>query len=594
MAQKISVDLDVQEAKAVSAWLRYRRSVEAVNQEMSQTGRIQDRNKRKAQGHLATVRKMSAEALTTFTGIGSVISGIALAAAAINQQHQILIQRQKNKNVTGKEFGEVVRDVRVAFEPDKSLEDKDLETKILEVAKRTRTNENIIGASLVDTFSAKGAKSNQKALEAVEAAFLLKPNDLEAGRTLAARALDLSNAFGIDDMKANVGFLQNIQQVARLTSLEKVGANLLPGIISVTQQGDTPEQAAELGVTLTKLMTDAEGRLTRTALINMSSRLADFVPSTKGKDKRGKFDIPEAQVTAFDQAKTTTERVAVMQQSPELQRQFFSEVTFDAASSASIRSLLTGSEVAQKQLQSARDQIKPLDINQVKTFEEKVSRIEGGSFQNLVRADEQSQTNQSAFRLSDRAGQIEGAAQKIFEKTMSEVSASGLESALNTFGSATIDNLLGINNIESQIRTLENIKFGKTGLDREFIEKQLILLNDLNQQFKSLTEESDSEPSKPSFLDRLVNSKVVRTFTGERPAPTFEKFNQRAEKKIDQLDKTLFGHTQALKENTAALEKQNQSEASPKPVKVEVKLASDTSTIPNGPRASSALARPAK
>lgn len=584
MTQKIQVDLNVNEAKAVSAWLRYRKSIEAVNQEMGKTGRVSRKNKQEAQGYLSTVKKMGAEALTSFTGIGSVIGGIAAAAALINQQHEALIQRQKNRFVTGKEFGEVMRDVRVAFTPDKTVQDKGLEQKILKVAKNTRTNENLVGSALIDTFSAKGAKSNQDALNAVEAAFSLTPNNLESGKTLAARALDLANAYDSNNMKANVGFMQNIQESARVTSLEKVGANLLPGIISVSQQGDTPEQAAEITVALNKLMTDAEGRLTRTAVTNMSARLAEFVPDKKGKDNRGKFKVPQEQIDAFENAKNTTERIAVMQQSPELSRQFFSQYSFDAASAASVKSLLTGTDVAKAQYSAAQQQIKPLDDNQVKTFEDKVQRIEGGAFQPLVRAEEQSKSNVASSRLDDKQSQLKGAARKIYEDTLGEVSNfPGGAAWLNDLKSGTLDNILGRNDIESYIESLKNYqndpKLSKQ--EKDLVASQRFELEKLNRQYKELTnpqqkagsqvQEQKQQSSNPSF------NPVADLRPAVNPAST------------DQL-------TRALQENTAALREQKEKKPaeSQKPIQVKVSVSADTSTTPNGPRASASLARPAK
>lgn len=597
---KIDVTLDVKEAKAVMAWLRYRKSIEAVNQEMTISGKITDRNKQKAQDHFKSVKKMGLEAVTSFTGIGSVLSGIATAATMINQQHEELLQRQRNQFVTGRDFGSVMRDVRVAFTEDNTVKDKELEDQILRISKRTRTNENIVGTALIDTFSARGAKSNQDALNATEAAFSLIPNNLEAGKTLAARALDLANAFNSDNMRANVGFMQNIQNTARITSLEKVGANLLPGIISVTQQGDSPEQAAELAVTMTKLMTDAEGRLTRTAITNMSSRMAEFVPSEKGKDNRGEFTVPVNQIADYENAKSTTDRISVMQRSPELLRQFFSQFTFDAASTASVKSLLSGSDVARAQYSSSQELIKPLDDNQVKTFEAKVQQIEGGIYQTLVRAEEQSNSNISNARLLDIKGQLEGAAYDIFKKTQTEV-GSGWGDSLATFlGKGTIDDLQGLNNIETYIKSLKNIRYERDEKEQSIIDDQIKILEELNERYKSL-----DPPSQPGFLDKLkkgakgiIDNDTVKMFTGEKQAPGTRGFDRGVDQFLGiqrQQQQTMEKHTQALEDNTAALKAQTEKPVvAQKPIQVQVNMSADTSTAPNGPRTSASLARPAK
>jgi len=418
--------------------------------------------------------------------------------------------------------------------------------------------------------------------------------------------------------------------------LEKVGANLLPGIISVSQQGDSPEQAAELAVTMTKLMTDAEGRLTRTAVTNMSARMADFVPEEKGKDNRGKFEVPQNQIDAYEKAKNTTERIAVMQQSPELARQFFSQYTFDAASAASVKALLTGTNVARAQYAAAQQQIKPLDDNQVKTFEDKVSRIEGGTFQPLVRAEEQSNINISAARLSDRKGQLLGAAREIMEKTMIDIGAGPLDLKLSDLKSGTVDRISGINDIETYINELENRRdyeqLNGRETNSEIISSQIENLKSLNNELKALQPNAgrsmlrqtqdevqrirtnfrnqnqyDRTQHHPDSIPHRIRS-FFRYWTGkEDPQPAVRR---PAKKSVEEPVQSTYGPvvdvspaqttstselTKALKDNTEAIKAaQANKPGAEQRVLVNVSVSADTSTAPNGPRPSASLARPAK
>ncbi|MCA9013699.1 MAG: hypothetical protein KDA77_00075 [Planctomycetaceae bacterium] len=360
---------------------------------------------------------------TSMIGAGSVVAGILAVGRQINEEHKDFMRRNRESQVTSRSFGEQMRLTRIAFTEDDTLKNKELEDVTKQVAKNTQTDANIIGAAFTDAFSAKGALTNQDAVNATEAAFSLLPNDLESGSTLASRAMDISNATGEKDMKAIVGFLQNIQNTARITTLAKVGQNLVPAINALQQSGDTPEQAAEVVVTLTKLMSDAKGELSKTASINLATRLGDFVPDKKGqgKDERGKFKIPKEQLQEYEAAGSTTERIAVMQKSPELRREFIAKNPFAAESSEFVKALLKGEQSAQAQYRATQEGIKPLDANQVGAFNQKLSDIQGGEFQSQVNAKERGDANLQEFQLNDKLGQDIAAAEEVMNKALGQV-----------------------------------------------------------------------------------------------------------------------------------------------------------------------------
>lgn len=358
---------------------------------------------------------------TSMIGIGTVVGGILTVGRQINAEHKDLMRRNRESQVSSRTFGEQMRLTRIAFTEDDTLKNKDLEQVTQQVSKNTQTDANIIGDAMTDAFSAKGALTNQDAVNAIEAAFSLLPNNLDSGKTLASRAMDISNATGEKDMKAIVGFLQNIQNTARITTLEKVGRNLVPAINALKASGDTPEQAAEVVVTLTKLMSDAKGELSKTASINLATRLGNFVPDRKGKDKRGDFQIPQSQIDSFEAAKSTTERIDVLQKSPELRRDFIGNNPFAAESSEFVKMLLEGNKEAMAQFRATQKGINPLDANQVQAFNKKLTEISGGTFQAQVDAKERGDVNLQEFQLKDKTGQDIAAAEGILNQALGQV-----------------------------------------------------------------------------------------------------------------------------------------------------------------------------
>lgn len=536
---KVNIEVSTTDKNTENVLNRIERSVdktEAKLAKLEKTGKRSGKSvKAGFDSSLATIGKFSG----ALTGVGSAIGGIAATAALINEQHEALIRREKERSVVSQNFGQVMRGVRIAFNEDATLSDKDLESNIQKLAKDTRTNPNIFGTALIDTFSAKGSRTNQDALNAQVAAFQLTPGKLEDGRTIAARALDLANNFGVEDMKANVGFMQNIQNSARLTSLEKVGSNLLPGVISTTAFGDTPEQAAEIGVTLTKLMTDAEGRNTRTAMIAMAQQLADFVPDQKARErnekerlkiaqgKKGKLvdlEIPEEQTAEFESAKTTTERISVMQKFPKLQQQFLSGASFEKTAVKAVERLLTGTEVALQQLKTTREQIRPLDLDQVKTFNEKLKSIEHGQFETGLRAVEESRANTTNVQLKDRASSLKGSARKIFEETIQNVSEfPGTQTKLHFFR-----DLLGKSQRKSSIETLiDTLEAEKTFED----EVTIRYIDSQKEQLRKLQDKLEEvEPPEPPKNILKETAKGIRGLITDRPQRkiTFKQLNNLA------------------------------------------------------------------
>lgn len=366
-----------------------------------------------SQGSLQNLNASLAKSLALFGGLSQ---GVQL----FKNNYADLIKYQQNREVEGRTFGEQMRETRVNFTADKSLSNKDLEPAIRGVAERTKTDAKLVAAAMSDALSAKGGLSNQDALNAVEAAFALQPNKLDAAQTTAARALDVANRTNNKDMRQNVGFMQNIAGTARVTQLPLVGKNLIPAISSIQNFGDTPEQAAEMVVTLNKMMEDDTGATTGTAAKALAARLKDFVPTKKAKDERGSFTVPQNQIDAFNQAQTTAERVKVAQQNPELARSFFAKNPFAIEYEAVVKRYLSKDQGTTEVQKYVEDSIKPLGKEQGKVFQQKLDDINAGQKQFLVDAAEANKANVQELRLGGEMDQIQAASRNLINSAIEE------------------------------------------------------------------------------------------------------------------------------------------------------------------------------
>lgn len=523
MNNKVEILISGDDKDALRAWQRQGKEIDKLNTKLEKVGRSGKRAARDVKTNFDSALDSFKDIGSTLIGIGSASAAIAATARVINEQHETMLRRQNERAIKAQEFGNVMRGVRIAFGEDNTLKNKGLEDAIQGAARRSRTDPNIFAQAMVDTFSAKQAQSNVNAIAAQEAAFMLKPGDLESGRTVAARALDLANNFGVEDMRANIGFIQNVQAAARITDLEKVGSNLLPGMIATTQYGDTPEQAAELGVTLSRLATDAEGRLSRTALIAMAQQLEEFMPTEKGKDARGEYAIPADQIARYEAAKTTTERVQAMQQSPGLQRQFLADASFEKTTVKAVESLLKGTDVALKQFADTQSKIQPLDLKQAELFNQKLEAIGAGKFEQVLQAKEKSQANVNLLEMNDTKNQIKGTAFEVYKNTMEVIS--DLPATELTFGQKTTS-FNGRNVPQRYLDTLEDKKRTATPEQLKIIEQQQGILRDLGDQLEEI------EPTPKQFNIFKDSAKALQgaargavggirsLFRGDEPAPT--------------------------------------------------------------------------
>jgi len=107
--------------------------------------------------------------------------------------------------------------------------------------------------------------------------------------------------------------------------------------------------------------------------------VANFVPTTTGRDAFGKFQVPQAQIDAFFAARGTRAQVAAMQANPEPRRLFLSKSTFEAEAQQPIKAWLAGDTGARAAEAAVRSGVDPGDARMAAKFEEQVRFINSGA-----------------------------------------------------------------------------------------------------------------------------------------------------------------------------------------------------------------------
>lgn len=362
------------------------------------------------------------EAITAITGIGSALGAVMAVAGAIKAEYEDLKRRQKEALTSQLSFGDAMRSLGTDFKADATMQVADLEPAVQRLMRATGATDSAAAQALSAALAGRGEMSNAQAVGIAEQALRVLPGDADATNQMAMRTGMMMNATGIQDPRAAIGLLTDLKNVSAVAKLRDVGQSGVPAIMGLSRLGSSAEEGAELFATINNLMGDAEGARTETAVNALALQLRDFAPSAKDAEKAR---IPQTQLSAFRAARTTDERIDVMQQSPALREAFLGDASFELKAKTSIESLLSGSAEAKAVRANARAQI---GGPSVKSFETFVGDLNAMQSQSLVRAKADASNRVKLAELSDAAGGRAGLAREIFETTLGKVDLPGFDS----------------------------------------------------------------------------------------------------------------------------------------------------------------------
>lgn len=495
MTQTTKIEMTANDQGVLAALDKQGRAMDKLADKLMKVEKAGERGSGKVKSGFDQAGKAITGAAQQLLGFGSVLGGIGLLVTTIKKEMEDLRRRDQEAKASQMTAGEAVRAARINFVPDASLQDKDLEAALQKVADKTRTPIGSVATAFGSAASAKGSLTNSQAMQAVEAAFTLQPGNLGTGVELGSRSLDIAKLAPGISPQAAVGFMLNLQSAARVTELPRLGANAPSAIAASAALGDTPEQGAELFATMTSLLSDAMGSVSATAQKTLVSRLSEFVPTLAGKDAKGEFTVPIDQLEAFNAVTNPTARMEVLQKSPELRRDFLARNPFGAEVSVGIERLLSGEAGALAEFQQARQVINPLDARQEEAFTAKLAELEGGQFQPVLTAQQQTAQLKEQALLSNSLGGLRAASR---DALLSGMDAAGMPWMDRKAAEWRFDLTAGkqpvetaINQLQGQIENQRVILqngpgWGAEGASREsaaaaipVLEQQLKILQDL-------------------------------------------------------------------------------------------------------------------
>ncbi len=228
------------------------------------------------------------QALTAFTGIGSVIGGIAAICAVVRAEYDNLLQRQKTAADKQIDTAGAQRLAIMNLGTDKTYSADKLSQEIGGMSGLTGVSQKDLYAATASSLSARGNLSVKDSLDAVQTAATLIPDDPGGLSTLAGSLLDLQKKSG-GSSKQNAGMMIGGMQASRVVNMQSYAKNVIPAVFQLQDFGDTQQESMALMATLTQSMGDVEGSTAGTASIQLAKQLQQALPKMKSTTERIRY-----------------------------------------------------------------------------------------------------------------------------------------------------------------------------------------------------------------------------------------------------------------------------------------------------------------
>lgn len=228
--------------------------------------------------------------------------------------------------------------------------------------------------------------------------------NIERASATAGGIGDIVNSTNIRDVEEAAGYLAITQATSRIKG-EKVAKSIAGTASSFTAQGGSEAAAAAVLSALSVAGADAEGDISRSAAIGLQSKSKEwFAKNAK------KFGLTDA--SQFD---VIDERIALLQQNPEMAKAFLGATKFEAASEGAVSKLLLdpATQGIYKNAYSANDEAG----ERIAAARDRAQFVAEGLLQNYARTEEAVANELDQMRIRGNAAMSEERRNDVFELT---------------------------------------------------------------------------------------------------------------------------------------------------------------------------------
>jgi len=305
VSEDVEVKMSAETAEMLRAW--------------SQLGRQMDNAAKKAEDFGNRGRKSSEGASGAIVTLLLRYASLTGVLATINKQLEFKAQLEAKslkaqQDEAGAQRG-FLQNLGMVSDPERTR----MMARVRGITGQTGAPRASVWQAAGEAVSAKGAATNDQALDAVLAAARLRPDNPAEMTAVAAGLLDVGSLTGSFDAQKNLGFLIGTGAASRNVTMESLSRNIVPGAISVAQQGDDPVEAMALPLALGSAMKDPDGARARTAAVQLAEQLGEFLPKLQD----------------------TNARIGALQQDPKAAGRFLAGASFEVQARAFVRDLVS-------------------------------------------------------------------------------------------------------------------------------------------------------------------------------------------------------------------------------------------------------------
>lgn len=346
-------------------------------------------NKQKAaQGNLfQSALGGAGQMLATLTGIGSVIALVSAAAAQLRAEYQNLVTVQKTAGDRQTDTATAQRAAIFALgdDPDMSPDDlaKAAEAAALKYGKTVGEVYKVYG----NTLSARNKLSSREAISSGNLA--LEATPAEGAMEIGGSLLDMKNRFGGTD-EQQMGLSLAGQQASRVKDAAAYAQNIVPTIVQLGAYGDTAQQATALPNALTAAMDDLMGRQAATAAEKLAQQL--------------EAHFPESQTGL----KTTTERLAHVQNDPKARKKFWKNASFESGSFKAMQEITSPGDNPTKQAYASAMSVIPEMGDADKYYQKMMGRVNAQPLQQIANVKRRYQAEEDVNYIKNIKGGLGG------------------------------------------------------------------------------------------------------------------------------------------------------------------------------------------
>ena len=476
------------------------------------------------------------------TGIGSAFDVATKAIGLFKAEYDDLLSRQaaaKDVNVNfGRKAAEMAMNLGAGDDPNKAIE------KLKGLSRRSQIPISDLTTIMDTAQAARGPLSDERVVETIEDIAQVGNLSPTAMQPIVGASLDLQRQVPGTTSKQAAAFVMNAGAETHVQDASKFATNVMPGVSGIAAEGGDGdlEYAAATVAAMTRVINDAEGRTSRTAMLQLHYQLKRALPHLNSFKERLQFaqDNPEFAQAFLEGGKYKGEDLPSqdMEVSGPGGEQFTFKgkaASFETKAKPAVQQLLRKDSVGYADQQSVLGKL-PSAKDSEASFEERARGVQENPNLSLARTAQKYKVEAELNRLDDTAGASAG------------IHREGVDDLLKAKGIGDFDrNMIGWDiwrqfgrtreeatrsTLKERILNLRSMARGESGAEKDRLEEEAQKYEDVMKMLGPAEPNKKRPPQRPKEkklsprdqniaddLDDWINSGMKPNSKPELPPP---------------------------------------------------------------------------